>query len=581
MATVVLAFPPLVEMNFGEIYPSTAVLAAYLEPRGFGAVQVDLNARFLDHILSDEELTASSEGIYSRSRPSSLAAARWTRRSLKHGSLSRSDLIAAQGHAKHPLTNILRLLASPYSVDPDERVLDGLTDDRLLLASYSRFFKAHLQDLVPEGSEDTLLGLSVPMGPQLLPTLLLASIVRAATEHPVCRIVLGGPSLSLLGEPELARLLEHHSAVDCIVRFDGERTLSALAEQFAAGEWAPHELPGTSSSRDHVATHVAPEPGPKLNTLPTPIYTREMIASAPNAMLGVTQARGCYWGKCDYCDFVEVYKGSPSYRGRRAELVVEDIRQLVMQTGLRRYRVITESIPPAFANHFSQLLCESDLAIGWTSFAMVDRRFDADLLWRMAASGCKYLVIGLESMVTRVLQLVHKSADREENFRFLTDARAAGIRMHVNLIPNLPTTTREEALQGLRDLEALADCIDVVKIFDFEPTRSSRVGHSPSSFGLTRLERVTRVGQAQLAINTLPAKDPAMTDSEREATFRDYRAFAARVNAGDRPSVDGTDHRRYIDVLDAPEGLLLTDFVTMERHRFPPRLRGAIAATKR
>ena len=68
---------------------------------------------------------------------------------------------------------------------------------------------------------------------------------------------------------------------------------------------------------------------------------------------------------------------------------------------------------------------------------MVDRRFDAELLQLMAASGCDCLVVGLESMVTRVLQRVHKSADREENIRFLRQAHAAGIELAVNLIPDL------------------------------------------------------------------------------------------------------------------------------------------------
>ena len=41
-----LAFPPLVETNFGSFYPSTAVLAAYLERQGLRTVQDDLNEEF-------------------------------------------------------------------------------------------------------------------------------------------------------------------------------------------------------------------------------------------------------------------------------------------------------------------------------------------------------------------------------------------------------------------------------------------------------------------------------------------------------------------------------------------------------
>ena len=64
---IVLAFMPLIETGFGQLYPSTAVLAAYLERQGFRTVQMDLNAPFFGHIVSDEELTASGGSCRCRS----------------------------------------------------------------------------------------------------------------------------------------------------------------------------------------------------------------------------------------------------------------------------------------------------------------------------------------------------------------------------------------------------------------------------------------------------------------------------------------------------------------------------------
>ena len=568
MTQVVLVFPPLVETNFGHIYPSTAVLAAYLAPRGFPVVQVDLNTIFFDHIVSEEELVSSSEGVYRSCRPETVAAARWTRCRLGEGSLSRPDMLTA--HRRHPIHSVMRLLVKPYSVDPDQLVLDGSTSDPHVDASYDRFFTAHLDGIVQHSSADTIFGLSVPMGPQLLPALRLASILRTALDGPRSRIVLGGPALSLLGTDDLTRLLENNPAVDCIVRFDGEIPLHALAEQLVSGEWTPERVPGTSSWREKRAYHSEPVGGPTLNSLPTPLYSAELVASAPDARLGVIQARGCYWGKCDYCDFVEVYKGSPAYRSRSAELVVDDIRRLAEQTGIRRYRVITEAIPPAFAHRFSELLCESELDIQWSSFVMVDKSFDYDLLRLMAASGCDLLVVGLESMVTRALKLVHKSADREQNIRFLTDARKAGIQLYVNLIPDLPSTTRDEALEGLIDLEKVAYCMSEANILAFEPTRSSRVGRAPESFGLVQLGSPGRPGHAQLAINTLPAVDPAMTAAERAEVFRAYQDFAAGVNTRNPGPINEANQQQYSVVIECLAGPDLFNFATMEYLRLRP-----------
>ena len=574
MTDVVLVFPPLVERNFGSIYPSTAVLAAYLQARDRQVVQLDCNRLFLEHMLSERELTASLGGAYQRSRPLTRAAASWVLRHLREGGLKRAEFMRTESAHWAPLDNILHLLALPYTVDPDRLVLDGTTADESLLCSYRRFFDAWIARLPISGSERFVLGISVPMGPQLLPALLLAAAVRCALgEGP--RIVLGGPALSLLGEPDLAQMIDANPAVDCVVRFDGERPLEALVRQVRAGEWEPGRIPGTSSRHGGSVLHTPPGSGPELNALPTPVYTGDMIAGAPQTTLGVTQARGCYWGKCDYCDFVEVYKGSPRVRARCPERMLEDIRGLVHSTGLRRYRLITDSIPPAVARSFASQVRDSGLAISWSSFAMVDERFDAGLLELMASSGCDHLVVGLESMVTRALRKVHKFADREENLRFLRDANKAGIKLTINLIPDLPTTTREEALRGLEDLATVIDCIDRISVFGFEATRSSRVGRAPGEFGLIPVVEVSRAGQAQLALNSLPVEDPAMSSAERREVFRAYRALANRVNGSQRPQALEGSGRSYLEPLasDAHEGPVLVDFATMQRIEFPPPAR--------
>jgi len=561
VARVVLVLPPLVETNFGQIYPSTAVLAAYLGPKGFSAIQVDLNAAFFDHVIGNDELASSSTGVYSRSRPETVAAARWTRRRLEDRSLSPSEIMAAE--RKDPLRNVMRLLVQPYSVDPDASVLDGSSGDPRLDASYDRFFAVRLDQVTGGPPDATLFGLSVPMGPQLLPALRLASTLRTMSDWPRSRVVLGGPAVSLLDESNLTRLLRSNAAVDAVVRFDGEAPLLALAEQLTAGVWEPERVPGTSALQKGIPCHTEAVSGPHLMSLPTPIYSDAFVEAAPQARLGVIQARGCYWGKCDYCDFVEVYKGSPPYRARPPELVVDDIRKLAAQTGIRRYRVITESVPPAFARRFSELLCADRLDVRWSSFIMVDRRFDRDLLKLMASSGCDLLVVGLESMVTRALKLVHKSADREQNVRFLNDAREVGIHLYVNLIPDLPSTTRDEALAGLRDLEQVADCMGEVNVIPFEPTRSSRVGRAPELFGLVSGETAEGHAHAQLALNTLPAVDPAMTPAERAEVFRAYRDFAARVNARHADPIDESSPK-HMELVDGPDGSGLFNFATLE-----------------
>ena len=128
-------------------------------------------------------------------------------------------------------------------------------------------------------------------------------------------------------------------------------------------------------------------------------------------------------------------------------------------------------------------------------------------------------------------------------------------------------------MQGLRDLEAVADCVDHVKIFEFEATRSSRVGRSPESFHLTSSDQVGRSSHAQLTLNTLPARDPAMSAEELRDVFSTYRAFAAQVNAGHAQAPASAPARGYVEAVQQPEGPVLVNFATLERLQFPPLVR--------
>ncbi|MEV7612807.1 radical SAM protein [Streptomyces sp. NPDC089799] len=542
-----LVFPPLVESNFGSFYPSTAVLAGFLRDRGMEVWQRDMNEDFAEFLLSPTELEPLAAGRVPGVPGDSYtaSAARWALR--RPGRLLAGDGRHLFGAGQYT-GRIVETLAVPFRIDPDGATLGRAAVERAGSGIFGRFYDRCLSGtgagagagsdagaragtgagpVVPERT--TLVGISVPMGPQLVPALLLSLRLKAV--RPDLRVVLGGPALSLMLLPELEALLRAFPEVDAVVRFDGEFPLLALSRQAESGRWEPELVAGASCLLPDGTPHTKdPAPGPNLNTLPVPVFPAEAMARLSDPVLGVTQARGCYWGKCDYCDFVELYDGSAPFRGRHPDRFVDELEHLSKEHGTRRFSFVTESIPPAFARRMSALLIERGLDITWSSFVMVDRRFDRELLAQMAESGCEFLVVGMETTITRVLKLVHKSADREENLRFLKEAHAAGVRLVINLIPDLPSTTYEEALQALADVEELAHCIQSVSVFPFEATRSSRVGRDPEAFGLVVTEPQEGNWQSQYALNHLPNTDPAMTPEQRAEVHRRYFAFADRIN---------------------------------------------------
>jgi Radical SAM superfamily len=536
MSDVCLIFPPLVESNFGSYFPSTAVLAAYLEAEGIRTTQVDLNEEFADYLLADETLQA----IVDRRLPQvarlaqtsrALTAARFL---LRHRDRLYDDAGRHDFESEPHLRWLLHVLSIPFLSNPSAADIaePGRAGSPAATMHREFFAAARIAERLPP--QTRLVGLSVPMGPQLVPALLLAAHLKAA--RPGVRIILGGPTISLSGPGDLATLLSRNPSVDAAVKFDGELPLAELARQTLDGRWDPASVRGVSAVAAGVVKHNPPGRGLNVNSLPYPRYEQTLLDRLADPVLGIVQARGCYWGKCDYCDFVELYDGSPPFRARTPTAFMAEIDHQIATYGIRRFAFITESLPPAFARKVCTEIVRRGLDIGWVSFAMVDRRFDRDLLELIAQAGCRHLIIGLETTVTRVLKLVRKSSDREENFRFLRDARDARLNLWVNIIPDLPSTTYAEALQALSDLEELSDCVSKFAVFPFEATRSSRVGSDPERFGLRVEPSAGTNGIAQYAMNHLGNVDPAMTDAERREIYRRFfdleRSVARRDIAG-------------------------------------------------
>ncbi len=516
----VLVFPPLVISNFGQYFPSTAVLAASMVKLGASVRQIDLNQKFLNHSLSLQQLTETSKvGGADQIVNSAYARVALCRNSLFYNEIGQQKRLVAPAEA------ILKKLVLPYEMDEGLSVtLQELSSNSLRVQAYRKFLDGcdDIRELV---SDSELLGISVCMGPQLFASLVFLDWLSTAA--PTTRIVLGGPVISLMSQPDLTLLLKGADNVDCVVRFEGEVSLAALLSG-----WPAEQVPNAVFLRDGKLVMNLPTTGPMLDSLPLPDYDESTLAGLASPALGIQQARGCYWGKCAYCDFIELYKGSPRFRGRSPEKFVDEIEFQSERYGVSEFVFITESIPPAFARRVSHEILRRDLKIAWSSFVMVDQRFDVELFMLMKQAGCGNLVVGLETMTDRVLKLVKKAATRELNISFLKAAHVAGLSLTVNLIPNLPTTTRDEALASLQDLRELKDCLGELSLFPFEATASSEVGRNPQEYSLTvETDRQSSLGQAQFSANNMAMKDPGMNSEDRQYVFDAFQRFVYEHNS--------------------------------------------------
>jgi hypothetical protein len=571
---VSLAFPPIVTTGFGSYYASTAVLAGYLRGKGVLCDQVDLNEDLAVYMLQQERLAEVASGRLADGPliPADSAAISAARVLSMHlPLLFEGDKHCFRGGASLNPAFMLSTLMEPFAVDlPVPQLLVELDQS----AWWARFYTAFYQQsgfAERLGAAIHTVGLSVAFGQQLGPAVVLARTVKRV--RPDVRVVVGGPTLSLLSPPNIALLLEGVTEIDAIERFEGEVPLGHLVAQQREGCWQPVGIPGVTARGDAGVVETPPTQGVRLDELPYPEYDPSLLHRLWNPKLSIVQARGCYWGRCTYCDYVELYDGSPSYRTRRAENFVDEMEFQVQKYGLNNFAIITEAIPPAFSRKISEEILRRGINVKWWSFAMVEKHYTPELFALMARAGCSMLTVGVETMTDRVLHLVEKSATCAENVRFIKDAHAAGLKIHVNIIPDLPSTTYQEAKQSLELFSSLEDCFAEAAVFPFAPTQSSQIGRAPARFGLVVLNEPTSCSQGdrQSASNRAQVVDPAMTADQRVEIQDAFRTFGERVNVGSILTSLGLERRgasryrfahEFVSCVEAEDGWDLLSWVT-------------------
>src|SRR5690606_16826112 len=122
-----------------------------------------------------------------------------------------------------------------------------------------------------------------------------------------CHVTVGGPHITMLRE-QIAQTPALFSLIDSAVIFDGEVPLLRLAETLGGAfnsqdslEHIPNLIYRQQDGKIRVTQRKEPE---KIQNLPLPDFDGLPLDRylAPHLVLPLMTARGCYFGKCAFCN---------------------------------------------------------------------------------------------------------------------------------------------------------------------------------------------------------------------------------------------------------------------------------------
>jgi radical SAM superfamily enzyme YgiQ (UPF0313 family) len=542
--TVLLLIPPLTQLN--TPYPSTAYLTGFLRSRGVTCHQADLGIEMVLRLFSRAGLQTVFDQV--RTIGEKLPDEAKQMLAVEQAYLDLIDPVVEflQGRNAALATHLARPgvlpqgprfngrppFARPQSTEDRARqwatwyledladLLQGTIAPHFALSRYaeqiarsaSSFTAIESALAEPESVADrfmlealwshldrvrpSLVGISVPFPGNLYGGFRIARAIKL--QRPELTVALGGG----YANTELRRLTDPRcfDYVDFVTLDDGERPLLSLVEHLA-GQRPVTKLCRTFYRQGDRVLYADDQSSADfgMNDLGCPTYDglaldRYLtILDSTNPMHRLwseghwnklTVAHGCYWKQCTFCDvglnYISRYEMTPTDR------LIQQIGQLIDETGRRGFHFVDEAAPPAALKALALGLLERGLTISWWGNIRFEEAFSPDLCRLLAASGCIAVTAGLEAASDRLLEKMKKGITVDHTALVAAAFHEAGILIHAYLMYGFPSETVQETVDSLERVRQLfaAGLMQSAFWHHFTATAHSPIGLNPKASGL-------------------------------------------------------------------------------------------------
>ncbi len=398
-----------------------------------------------------------------------------------------------------------------YKVYVSSEIMDAVNDTQVNI--YRDVFDQLVKPVI-EAEKPDVIGISIVLQQQMFSTMTFCALIKQQFPH--IHVTIGGNTVTRLRDvlPQ-SPLFQYF---DSAVVYEGETAFVQLVSAVGAKR-SLAEVPNTIY-KDETGVHTsATSYAEDMHQLPPPDFDGLPLEKyfVPTKVLPYLATRGCYWGRCEFCDHGEGY--TAGYRSKKIQDVLAEIQHLRDKYGCRHFHFTDESYPPALFRKLARGLVESHMGISWTTHMRFEKSLLEDAVWQDAKeSGCRYLHFGYESGVERVLQLMDKATTTEIMTKHLKYTAEAGIWNHCMGFFGFPGETKEEAWQSVQFLEQNKDHVHSLGFGTFDLGRHNPVAKHPEKWGVTAYKNP----EWDLALDYYFTVKNGMSIEEAERVFQEF-----------------------------------------------------------
>jgi len=398
-----------------------------------------------------------------------------------------------------------------YKVFVSSEVIEAVNDTQVNV--YRDVFEQLVKPVL-EAEKPDVVGISIVLQQQLFSSMTFCALIKQ--HFPQIHVTIGGNTVTRLRDVLPQSPLFQY--IDSAVVYEGETAFVQLVSAVGAKQSladVPNTIYKDATGVQVSATSYAEDmhslPPPDFDGLPLEKYF------VPTKILPYLATRGCYWGRCEFCDHGEGY--TAGYRSKKIQDILGEIQHLRDKYGAKHFHFTDESYPPALFRKLTRGLIDSKMDIFWTTHMRFEKSLLEDQVWQDAkASGCKYLHFGYESGNERVLKLMDKATTTAIMTEHLKRTAEAGIWNHCMGFFGFPGETREEAWSSVEFLEQNKDYVHSLGFGTFDLGRHNPVAKNPEKFGVTAYKNP----EWDLALDYYFTVKQGLSIEEAERVFEEF-----------------------------------------------------------
>jgi anaerobic magnesium-protoporphyrin IX monomethyl ester cyclase len=366
-----------------------------------------------------------------------------------------------------------------YKPFMSSEILTALDDDQINV--YRDVYRQLIAPVIKK-EKPGMVGISIVQQKQIIPTFTFSKMIKE--EYPEVHITIGGNIVTRIRD-ELKIQNELFGYIDSAILYEGENAYLQLVDAVGNSK-SLSGLPNLiyrDESGIHANNDVCSE---DLSKLPPPDFDGLALEKyfVPKLILPYLATRGCYWGRCTFCDHFQGYV--EGFRTMQVDQIIDEIRFLQNKYDTRYFHFTDESYPPALFRKLSQRIVEEKLDIVWTTHMRFEETLLDEQVWKDAyASGCRYLHFGFESGNQRVLKLMDKATKLDAIETNLRMSSEAGIWNHIMGFFGFPGETREEAEDSKRFVLKNREHVHSLGFMTYVLGKYSPVAFEPEKYGVS------------------------------------------------------------------------------------------------